>query len=113
VAAQLRFRASIGPSGARFLALTILGAPKRARVAVSCTRKCAVRAKRVSTGRRVDLLGLFRRRTARTGAVIEIRVTLPGATGRLFRLRIARGSIARTECSLRAKTGKPFGCTRL
>jgi DNA-binding beta-propeller fold protein YncE len=113
VAAQLRFRASIGPSGARFLALTILGAPKRARVAVSCTRKCAVRARRVSTGRRVDLLGPFRRRTVRTGAVIEIRVTRPGYTGRLFRLRIASRSIARTECGLRVKTDKPFGCTRL
>jgi hypothetical protein len=113
VAAQLRFRAGIEPSGARFLALTVLGAPKRARVAVSCTRGCAVRAKRVATGRRVDLLGLFRRRTLRTGAVIEIRVTLPGYTGRLFRLRIGSRSIARTECGLRAKTGKPFGCTRL
>lgn len=113
VAAQLRFRAALGTSGARFLTLTVIGAPKGARVRVSCARRCGGNATRIATGRRVDLVGVFRGRALRLGSVIEVRVTRPGAVGRLFRLSIRRGSIARTDCSLRATTGAPFSCTRL
>ena len=113
VTAQLRFRAALGTSGARFLTLTVIGAPKGARVRVSCARGCGRKATRIATGRRVDLVGVFRGRALRVGSVIEVRVTRPGAVGRLFRLSIRRSSIARTDCSLRATTGAPFSCTRL
>jgi hypothetical protein len=112
LSAELRFRAGIGSAGARFLGLSVLRAPKGARVAISCTKGCSLKGRRTATGKRMDLFGLVRRRTFRVGAVIEVRVTLPGATGQLFRLRIARRSIARTECRLRVGAGTPFACAK-
>jgi hypothetical protein len=120
--ARARIRATIGHAWSvigrrtRIVRLLVRGAPPAATVHVSCGRKargCKVKRARRRVGRRrvVSVKAMLRRSRLRTGAVVAIRVTAPGATGRYVRYRVRTGKIPRlTERCLPPGSTKPTRC---
>jgi hypothetical protein len=96
----------------RRLSLTRL--PRGAEVRVRCIgRGCPLGVRRITASKRiVSLTKLFKGRKLRTGAAIEIRVTMRGRVGRLFRyvMRSDRREPARMVRCLPPGARKPTKC---
>jgi hypothetical protein len=84
------------PAGtrARFTSLGLKNVAKGATVQVRCKgggcSKKTYRVKLKKARKTMNLLSALRRRTLATGAVVEIRVTVPGLIGRLISLKVGR-----------------------
>lgn len=108
--AKVRIRVALGRR-LQVLRLNVVGAPTKARIAVRCVRGCTLNRASVSSGPTVNLSALFRGKTLKPGAVIEIRVTKTGFSGQFFRYTLAESGIRGTECSIAPKGGTLSGCT--
>jgi hypothetical protein len=93
--------------------LALTRVPKRAAVKVRCKgRGCPFTRKAGKAKRgRANLTKLFRGRKLQPGAVVEIRVTLPGGEARVVRFAVRkRGIPKRTDLCLRAGAKQPKRC---
>jgi Putative metal-binding motif len=103
-------------SRARFTSLGLKNVAKGATVQVRCKGGgCPKKAYRVKTKRArktMNLLSALRGRTLATGALVEIRVTVPGLIGRLISLKVGRRArVADTvRCLVPGRT-RPTRCT--
>jgi hypothetical protein len=77
----VRMRGRLTRRGVRVQLLTVSAVPRGARVAVSCKGKGCPRSMSLRSARR----------ELRAGTVLEVRVTAPGAIGKLVRFTIRRG----------------------
>jgi hypothetical protein len=94
VAGRLSFEFSAFPNGTTKVdKLLVRGLQRGARVELRC-KGCGFRRKvgRPNRDRAVNLRRLVRRRL-RTGAVLEVRLTAPGAIGRVIRFRMRDGKL--------------------
>lgn len=105
-----------GRRSTRVVRLRVRDAPPGATVALRCAKRghhCKVRRARRTVGSRGSLsaTSMLRYRRLRVGAIIEIRVTAPNATGRVIRFTIRRRKIpaVRTRC-LPPGASRPVRC---
>jgi hypothetical protein len=110
---KIRVRARWAPyrGWTRLDVLTVVGAPRRALVTLSCRGDgCPRRAySSRSKGRPIDYTARLHGRPLRPGSVVEVRVTRRGIVGRVFRFRIRDREQPGTE--LLCLYGKrPTGC---
>jgi Ca2+-binding RTX toxin-like protein len=103
------------PPRIRFTTLRVSDLKARDRIELRCRGKgCAFRRK-VLTARpgkpRTSLVGRFKRRFLRRGAVVEIRILRAHFEGKVFRLRVAAGpSVKRTRLCLKPGETQPKTC---
>jgi Putative metal-binding motif len=103
-------------SHARFTSLGLKNVAKGATVQVRCKGGgCPKKSYRVKTKRArktMNLLSALRGRTLAVGAVVEIRVTVPGLIGRLISLKVGpRAQVSDTVKCLVPGRKKPSRCT--
>ncbi len=91
--------------GVRVLSLAV-GAPRKARVEVRCTRGCRPQAR---TARTVGFPGL-RGATLPDGAALKIYVTAKNDIGAYIEYRIGRGSFTKTQRCLAPGSKRPVRC---
>jgi large repetitive protein len=101
--------------GARtaLLDLTVRQVPRHGRVKVSCKgRGCAFKKKTAKVSHGVArLVKLFKKRTLSHGAVVEIRVSAPGAIARIVRFTMRRGKFPkRRDACLLPGASRPGAC---
>jgi PKD repeat protein len=87
------YRWSVAGGRTRVVRLTLRRLPTGANVVVTCTGGgCALKTKAlVATKPNLSLVKLFKKRKLRAGAVIEVRVTMPGFAGKAFRYTTQKG----------------------
>lgn len=93
--------------------LTVRGAPAGAKLRVRCEGKgCPVRSRAVKLrSGRAKLTKLFKRAKLRRGAVVELRLTAPGAIGKVLRLAVRkRKAPKRSSLCLPLGASKPARC---
>ena len=93
-----------------------VAAPNGARVTLKCVSLCRAHGTRVVRGGHAQLAGIFGSSLIRVGAVIEVRITKPGALGVDHRLHVTAQSLTgldadRARC-LAPSTGRPVACPR-
>ena len=97
----------------KLLALSVRNVPAGGSVEVRCSgRGCPFTRRAVKVSRaRANLGPLFKRAKLRVGAVVEVRVTAPGAIGKVVRFTMRRRAIPRTtRLCLPAGAAKPGRC---
>jgi PKD repeat protein len=89
----LGYRWLVAGGRTRVVRLTLRRLPTGANVVVTCTGKgCALKTKTlIATKPNLSLVKLFKNRKLRAGAVIEVRVTMPGFAGKAFRYTTQKG----------------------
>jgi Ca2+-binding RTX toxin-like protein len=103
------------PPRIRFTTLRVSDLKARDRIELRCRGEgCAFRRK-VLTARagkpRISLVGRFKKRFLRRGAVVEIRILRAHFEGKVFRLRVAAGpSVKRTRLCLKPRETQPKTC---
>jgi hypothetical protein len=90
-------------TGARVVRMRVHDAPPAAAVEVRCSgRRCPFtrRTRTIGANGTVSLTKLFRNRTLRAGAIVEVRVTAPNSIGKVVRFEVRRRQVpqARTLC---------------